>query len=177
MIVEDAGTRGRSARQRRSRATTGAVCTQPARGYSRQPRRAGLSWVKGEMTITAGPGPFAVLLRQYRAAAGLSQDELAERAGLSRRGISDLERGQWRSREQLEELDVDRAVAFVTRHSPATSDAWPPASANDTSSPCPTARTNRLRHPLTRAGHAIAKSRSQTMNVAQSFCSPTSRSR
>ena len=39
---------------------------------------------------------FAVLLRRYRIAAGLSQEELAERAGLSRRGISDLERGQRR---------------------------------------------------------------------------------
>jgi transcriptional regulator with XRE-family HTH domain/tetratricopeptide (TPR) repeat protein len=33
------------------------------------------------------------LLRRYRLAAGLSQAELAERAGLSRRGISDIERG------------------------------------------------------------------------------------
>ena len=36
---------------------------------------------------------FGQLLQGYRAAAGLSQEELAERAGLSRRGISDLERG------------------------------------------------------------------------------------
>jgi DNA-binding CsgD family transcriptional regulator len=34
-----------------------------------------------------------MLLRQHRVAAGLSQEQLAERAGLSRRGISDLERG------------------------------------------------------------------------------------
>lgn len=33
-----------------------------------------------------------MLLQQYRQAAGLSQEELAERAGLSARGISDLER-------------------------------------------------------------------------------------
>jgi predicted ATPase/DNA-binding XRE family transcriptional regulator len=39
------------------------------------------------------PQAFGVLLKHYRAAAGLSQEELAERAGLSRRGISDLERG------------------------------------------------------------------------------------
>src|SRR5579864_1403637 len=43
--------------------------------------------------LADGPGPFGVLLQQYRAAAGLSQVELAKRAGLSRRGISDLERG------------------------------------------------------------------------------------
>src|ERR1051326_4911640 len=43
------------------------------------------------------PAPFGKLLRTYRMAAGLSQDELAERAGLSRRGISDLERGARRT--------------------------------------------------------------------------------
>ena len=37
-----------------------------------------------------------MLLQQHRVSAGLSQEELAERAGLSRRGISDLERGQRR---------------------------------------------------------------------------------
>src|SRR5215217_3648870 len=36
---------------------------------------------------------FAELLRQLRTAASLSQEDLAERAGLSLRGISDLERG------------------------------------------------------------------------------------
>lgn len=37
--------------------------------------------------------PFGALLRQFREAAGLSQEQLAERTGLSQRGISDLERG------------------------------------------------------------------------------------
>lgn len=37
--------------------------------------------------------PFAALLRRYREAAGMTQEELASRAGLSVRGISDLERG------------------------------------------------------------------------------------
>lgn len=36
---------------------------------------------------------FAALLRHWRKAAGLTQEELAERAGLSARGINDLERG------------------------------------------------------------------------------------
>jgi transcriptional regulator with XRE-family HTH domain len=40
----------------------------------------------------AGPS-FAQLLRQHRLARGLTQAELAERAGLSWRGIGDLERG------------------------------------------------------------------------------------
>ncbi len=37
--------------------------------------------------------PFGSLLRRHRIAAGLTQEELAERAGLSARGLSDLERG------------------------------------------------------------------------------------
>jgi non-specific serine/threonine protein kinase len=44
-----------------------------------------------------GDALFAALLQRYRAAAGMSQEELAERAGLSRRGISDLERGERRA--------------------------------------------------------------------------------
>jgi transcriptional regulator with XRE-family HTH domain len=36
---------------------------------------------------------FAGLLRQLRAGAGLTQEELAEAAGLSPRSVSDLERG------------------------------------------------------------------------------------
>src|SRR5688572_1414200 len=36
---------------------------------------------------------FGGLLRRYRVAAGLTQEQLAERAGVSTRGISDLERG------------------------------------------------------------------------------------
>jgi predicted ATPase/DNA-binding CsgD family transcriptional regulator/DNA-binding XRE family transcriptional regulator len=45
------------------------------------------------MPQTDPAGSFGDLLRTYRLAGRLSQDELAERAGLSRRGISDLERG------------------------------------------------------------------------------------
>src|SRR5947209_2906721 len=41
---------------------------------------------------------FGALLQRHRLAAGLSQEELAERAGLSRRGISDLERRERRRR-------------------------------------------------------------------------------
>jgi non-specific serine/threonine protein kinase len=40
---------------------------------------------------------FSALLRHYRAAARLTQEQLAERAGLSRRGIADLERGARRA--------------------------------------------------------------------------------
>jgi transcriptional regulator with XRE-family HTH domain/tetratricopeptide (TPR) repeat protein len=43
------------------------------------------------------PLTFGALLKRYRIAAGLTQEELAERARLSRRGISDLERGMNRT--------------------------------------------------------------------------------
>jgi LuxR family maltose regulon positive regulatory protein len=42
---------------------------------------------------TAKQDSFGALLRRYRVAAGLSQEALAERAQMSARGISDLERG------------------------------------------------------------------------------------
>ncbi len=45
------------------------------------------------MVMTRATSSFARLLRYYRLAAGLTQEELAERARLSARAISDLERG------------------------------------------------------------------------------------
>jgi len=44
-----------------------------------------------------GPGQFGELLQRLRVSAGLSQAELAEQAGMSQRGISDLERGERRT--------------------------------------------------------------------------------
>jgi transcriptional regulator with XRE-family HTH domain len=44
--------------------------------------------------METAPSPiFATLLRRYRQAAGLRQEKLAERAGLSARTVGDLERG------------------------------------------------------------------------------------
>lgn len=40
-----------------------------------------------------GNDDFATLLRRHRLAVGLTQEELAEQAHFSARGISDLERG------------------------------------------------------------------------------------
>ncbi len=53
------------------------------------------TWLEEERREMASPGAvtFADLLRHYRAAAGLTQEELAEQATLSTRAISDLERG------------------------------------------------------------------------------------
>jgi transcriptional regulator with XRE-family HTH domain len=42
------------------------------------------------------PAPFGELLRRHREAAGLSQEELAERAGLTANSVSALERGERR---------------------------------------------------------------------------------
>ncbi len=67
--------------------------------------------------------PFGARLRQLREAAGLTQEELAQRAGLTARGISDLERGA-RNRpyphtvrslaDALELTEDERAALFAT---------------------------------------------------------------
>jgi transcriptional regulator with XRE-family HTH domain len=44
-------------------------------------------------TAIGEQGMFSELLRRHRLAVGLTQEELAEQAGLSARGIADLERG------------------------------------------------------------------------------------
>ena len=46
-----------------------------------------------DVTATPEGRSFGEVLRRYRVAAGLSQEALADRAGLSLRGVSDLERG------------------------------------------------------------------------------------
>jgi len=48
---------------------------------------------RGAETDVERQSPFGALLRRYRRAAGLSQEALAERAGLTAQGISALERG------------------------------------------------------------------------------------
>ena len=59
----------------------------------------------------AEPGlSFAGLLRQLRAEAKLTQEELAEAAGLSPRSVSDLERGINRTAR----LDTARLLAAAT---------------------------------------------------------------
>src|SRR5690348_11992302 len=56
--------------------------------------RAWLMWRPG--MDAGGALPFADLLKRHRVAAGLTQEQLAERAGLSVRGLSNLERGERR---------------------------------------------------------------------------------
>jgi predicted ATPase/class 3 adenylate cyclase len=84
------------------------------------------------------PSPFGILLRRHRTEKGLTQEELAERAGLSGRAISDLERGINRTAriytvrqlgESLE-LEGDELAAFMRaarrRSGRDTPDAVPP---------------------------------------------------
>src|SRR5436305_10466245 len=58
-------------------------------------RQNGLRWCDQEAGVMDAEtaGTFGELLRRYRAAAGLTQEELAARTGLTPQGISLLERG------------------------------------------------------------------------------------
>jgi predicted ATPase/DNA-binding XRE family transcriptional regulator len=71
--------------------------------------------------------PFGTMMRELRIAAGLTQEELAERTGLSVRGISDLERGARRHphfetvrllADALELSPPDRAALVVAARPP-----------------------------------------------------------
>jgi len=74
--------------------------------------------------------PFRDILRRYRTAAGLTQETLAERANLSVRGLSDLERGVRRLPRadtitlladalKLDEAERDAFAAAAARRPPA----------------------------------------------------------
>src|SRR5579884_515104 len=88
--------------------------------------------------MSNAPAPFGLLLRRYRRAAGLTQDELAERAGLSARGISDLERGA-RGRPYRDTVQMladalalnpeDRAILLSAARARVESPASSPAAA------------------------------------------------
>jgi tetratricopeptide (TPR) repeat protein/transcriptional regulator with XRE-family HTH domain len=87
-----AGLGGRAGRTSGLARVTGsayAVCVAPVRAG---PVTTGVC--TGAVAVAEQPGlRFAELLRQLRAEAGLTQEELAEAAGLSPRSVSDLERG------------------------------------------------------------------------------------
>src|SRR5215204_31069 len=57
--------------------------------------------------MSDAPPAFGELLRRFRSAAGLSQEDLAARSGVSRNGISDLERGA----SQLPRFETVRMLA------------------------------------------------------------------
>ncbi len=89
---------------------------------------------------------FGTLLRELRQAASLSQEELAERAGLSTRGISDLERGA-RTMPRLETVrmladglelsDAERAALLHSRNTSAIQSSHTPVSCANNTLPTP----------------------------------------
>jgi predicted ATPase/DNA-binding XRE family transcriptional regulator len=76
---------------------------------------------------------FGDLLRRHRLAAGLTQEELAARAQVSPRAISDLERGErtrpWRDTVQLLAIALQLAPAERARLDAAARTSHPPSSA------------------------------------------------
>jgi predicted ATPase/DNA-binding XRE family transcriptional regulator len=86
---------------------------------------------------------FGDLLRRYRLAAGLTQEELAAQAGLSVRGLSDLERGARRAPRRDTVLLLSEALqlpaAERTRLEAAARQRIAPASGGSMSSPPPSA--------------------------------------
>ena len=86
------------------------------------------------MTTLHAPA-FGELLRQHRLAAGLTQEELAERARISVRAISDLERGVRRAphkdtlrllAEALNLSEDDCALLFESVRETRRAEAAPP---------------------------------------------------
>src|SRR5438067_92535 len=78
------------------------------------------------MLGTDGEHGFGVLLREHRLAAGLTQAALADKAGISSRGIQDLERGLNQPRrdtllrlEAVLHLSLDEQVAWHAAAQPA----------------------------------------------------------
>lgn len=99
----------------------------------------------------AASSSFGALLRRYRLAAGLSQEALAERAGMSLTGIGDLERGRRRTpqRETLVRLVSALALSEEKREAFETAASRPSSprrrgSTSVTVGPWPSAETARL---------------------------------
>src|SRR5215203_4464452 len=87
---------------------------------------------------------FADALRQLRTAAALSQEDLAERAGLSLRGVSDLERGLRRAPH----LSTVRMLADALELSPADRQALLAAARPETLPDSDAGPFDRVRLPL-----------------------------
>src|SRR5262245_53582837 len=120
--------------------------------------------------VTAHGQGFGVLPRQLRSAAHLTQEELADRAGLSARGIQDLERGVHdtphpatvrRLADALGLSDAERSNLPSAANRDISSDgfalapprtrilAWPRlAAARDTHYACDPARDDDQVHPV-----------------------------
>jgi transcriptional regulator with XRE-family HTH domain len=102
--------------------------------------------------------PFGHLLREFRLALNLSQEALAERAGLSTGGISALERGIRRAPHRvtialltsaldLSVCDRERLHAAAKRVSSPRKRRLPPANADNSNSPITGTQANRIAFP------------------------------
>src|SRR5512135_3205365 len=108
------------------------------------------------MTETAS---FGTLLKHYRQSAGLSQELLAERAGLSSRAISDLERGINR-RPRHDTLEVLSGALALSSQQQALLQAAARPEVAAPAGPPPGAPSARLPLPPTRLiGRAPERSR------------------
>jgi transcriptional regulator with XRE-family HTH domain len=105
--------------------------------------------------------PFATLLKRHRLAAGLTQEDVAERAGISARAVSDLERGGGRRTPRLETvgllaaglgLSVEQRASLLAAARPASAATTPPSRLPDLpASPTPLIRvlaTSARKYPL-----------------------------
>ena len=95
-----------------------------------------------------GSASFGVTLRRLRIAAALSQEELASRAGLSLRGVSDLERGERRAPHLATVRLLADALALGPEDRQALLAASRPSASSETPSP-PTPGAARLPRPMT----------------------------
>jgi transcriptional regulator with XRE-family HTH domain len=98
-----------------------------------------------ERTVAGAAPGFGALLRAARLAAGLSQEALAEAAGLSARAVSDLERVVNRAPRG----DTLEALARALRLAPAARAEWRAAwrAAREGAAPRPTPPAGGLRAP------------------------------
>jgi predicted ATPase len=105
-------------------------------GYSVGAMIEALDYLGAGGVASTEPVPFGVLLSRFRLAAGLTQEQLAERAALSVRGISDLERGlKARPRaytlaqlaDALGLADADRAAFYAAARGPVAHPSAAPA--------------------------------------------------
>jgi transcriptional regulator with XRE-family HTH domain len=86
----------------------------------------------------SGLEAFGALLQRQRRRAGLSQEELAEQAGLSRRGISDMERGERRAPYPATVRQLAAALKLdATQHAALLASAHPEPTAAPTPPPLP----------------------------------------
>jgi len=115
----------------------------------------------GMPAVAPDPEPLATRLRRYRASAGLTQEELAARAGVSVRSLGDVERGAGHHPRK----DTVRLLAEALGLSPeeretfvAAARAAPPPLTGDDASPC-----TRDHDPLTAVPLAVPEARRRSL--------------